>query len=175
MLKSRLSFLAIGLVIGAMVGLNAGGFWPQIPVHAVAVQGADNFILATGPLDEEVEAVIFLDGLTGDLKAAAVGLINGKFNAFFQHNINKDFGNVKSPKYLMTTGMVNLRRGAGAGNVSPSNSAVYIAEVTSGQVAAYGIPWNNSLRVNNQPQNGNFYPLDIIKMRNVAVRQAAGG
>jgi len=172
MLKSRLSFLALGLVIGAVVGLNVGGFWPHIPVHAVATQGIDNFILATGPLDEEVEAVIFLDGLTGDLKAAAIGMIQGKFNALFSYNINKDFGNVKAPKYLMTTGMVNLRRGAGAGNVAPSNSAVYIAEATTGQVAAYGIPWNNSMRVNNQPQQGAFYPLDIWKVRNVAVRNA---
>ena len=172
MFKSRLSFLAVGLLLGAVIGLNAGGWWPQIPVHAVATHGQDNFVICTGPLDEEVEGVFFLDGLTGDLKCAAVSLQTGKFNAYFNHNINKDFSGAKNPKYSMVTGLIDLRRGAGAGNIAPSRSAVYIAEATSGQIAAYAIPWNAALRTNNQPQQGVFVPLDLWKFRNVAVRAA---
>lgn len=170
MLKSRLSFLAIGLIVGAVVGLNAGGWWPQIPVHAVASQGHENFILCTAPLDDEVEGVFFLDGLTGDLKCAAIGL-TGFWNALFTYNVNNDF-KVKNPKYLMVSGHVYVRSGAGMGNLSPSRSSVYVAEVTTGQIAAYYVPWNTAARTNNQAQVNMAMGRwgDVWKARDVAVR-----
>ena len=54
--------------IGLLGGMVAERFWPQTPLYAVATDRIDTFGMATGPVDDEVEAVYFLDFLTGDLK-----------------------------------------------------------------------------------------------------------
>ena len=115
-------------------------------LHGVATDRYENFAIATGPLDGEVEAVYFLDFLTGDLKAAVLNINNGKFNAFFSYNILQDLGvdAAKNPRYLMVTGVADLRR-IGGSNVQPSASVVYVAELTTGRIAAYAVPWNPTL------------------------------
>ncbi len=80
---SRPAWLAAGAVLGLVVGLNVSGVWPSIPLHATATQGLDKFAIATGLVDDSVEAVYFLDFLTGDLRAAVINPKNGKFNSFF--------------------------------------------------------------------------------------------
>src|SRR4051812_6114177 len=67
--NSKLTWLAVGLMAGVVIGLNASGLWPQVPLHAVATHGQDNFAICTGPLDDEIEAIFVLDFATGDLKA----------------------------------------------------------------------------------------------------------
>ncbi|HEY1784002.1 MAG TPA: hypothetical protein VGG30_00590, partial [Pirellulales bacterium] len=64
MLQSRWACLFLGMIIGAVVGANVGGVWPQIPVHASATHGQENFAIATGPIGLDVEAVYILDYLT---------------------------------------------------------------------------------------------------------------
>ncbi len=137
---SRIAWLGIGL----LGGLILGGIWPQTPLHAVTTDRSKSFAMATGPVDDEVEAVYFLDFLTGDLTAVVLGKQGNGFTAFFRYKILDDLevDPSKNPQYLMTTGMVNLRRGAAG--LRPGLAAVYVAEVTSGQVAAYAIPWNKS-------------------------------
>ncbi len=136
--SSRIAWLGIGL----LGGLILGGMWPQTPLHAVATDRSKSFAMATGPVDEEVEAVYFLDFLTGDLTAVVMGRQGNGFTAFFRYNVLDDLevNPSKNPQYLMATGMVNLRRGAS--RQQPSVAAVYVSEVTSGQLAAYVIPWN---------------------------------
>src|SRR5437763_1827334 len=56
-----------------LVGIVLGGFLPHIPLHAVATDRAETYLMATGLLDTDVEAVYFLDCLTGDLFAAVPG------------------------------------------------------------------------------------------------------
>ncbi len=53
-----------------LIGIVLGGFLPHIPLHAVATDRGETYIIATGLLDTDVEAVYFLDCLTGDLFAA---------------------------------------------------------------------------------------------------------
>ena len=45
--------------------------------------GIDKFAIATGLVDNTVEALYFLDFLTGDMRAAVINPKNGKFTAFF--------------------------------------------------------------------------------------------
>jgi hypothetical protein len=172
MLQSRWSFLAGGLVLGLVIGLNAAGLWPQVPVHAVATQGNDNFVIATGPVDEDVEAVFMLDTLTGDLRAAVISLQTGKFNSAFTYKVDKDLltPGAKNPRYLMVTGVANVRR-----NVQTPNrgrSIVYVTETTSGKMAAYAIPWQAARASAGAPQTGTFMPLDMIRIRTEAIRGA---
>jgi hypothetical protein len=170
--KSRATYLALGLGLGLLVGLNLQGIWPHEPIHATATHGEENFAVATGYVDEENEAMFFLDFFTGELRAAVPNRQNGTFLSFFQHNISKDFedSQAKNPKYRMVTGAADFM--GGRGNTQIARSVVYIAEATSGVIAVYGIPWNRAAHSANRPQNGNFVLLDKISFRNVEIRDA---
>jgi hypothetical protein len=169
MLKSPWACLFLGIIIGAVVTANVVGLWPQIPVHATATHGQENFAIATGPIGIDIEAVYILDYLTGELKAAALNLQTGKFMSFFEYNITKDLsaGAGKNPRYLMVTGMADMRKG-GQGQLG--SSVVYIAEFTSGNIAAYGLPWTMSRAQALDQFMGKFIPLDIMKFRATAIR-----
>jgi hypothetical protein len=171
--------LAIGLLIGGVVGWNHDYFTPgnsdadlfeSIKLNATATENHDNFAIATGLVDGGVEALYFLDYLTGDLKAAVINPKTGTFAAFFTYNISQDFGGAGggSPKYLMVTGLVDMPRGRAGFQLS--KSALYIADATSGTVAAYIMPWNSSMMAAGKPQTGTFQRLDIKQFRTVVVR-----
>jgi hypothetical protein len=168
-LRNRFVWLAAGLLIG----LSLAGVWPNTPIHAVATDRFDTFAIATGPVDEEVEAIFFLDFLTGDLRAAVLGNQMPRFVAFYQFNILQHMGVdvSKNPRYLMVTGMADLRRGAA--RMRPSRCVVYVAEVTTGRVGAYAIPWSREQYMAGQRMTGALMPLDVTQFRTAAVRQGA--
>lgn len=161
--------LFIGLVLGLVVGLNAKGLWPNVPLHATATQGLDKFSIATGRVDDDMEAIYFLDFLTGDLKAAVISPRNGKFTSLFSYNIAGDFATRGGgARYLMVTGLTQIPRGRAG--FQYADSSVYIAEASTGKVAAYTIPWNSSLHAAGKRQTGTLQPLDMIPMRTAFVR-----
>jgi hypothetical protein len=145
--QSRVFWLTIGLA----AGLALSGFWPQTPLHAVATDRYDTFAIATGPVNEEVEAIFVLDFLTGDLRAAVMSPQRNQFTCFYEYNILQDLkvDPTKNPKFLMVTGIASLRRGTAA--MQLGNSLVYVAETTSGVVAVYGIPWSRQAGYSGQP------------------------
>ena len=163
----RLGWVGIGILIGFLLTI----LLPAQPLHAVATQGQDGYALATGALDNSLEGVFFLDTLTGDLKGAALNLSNGQFATFYQSNILKDFqtDGAKPPKFLMVTGLAALRHGPS--QVQPGLAVVYVMEVNSGILAAYGVPWNGGRQLVATAQSNPFILLDRKPMRNVAVRQ----
>jgi hypothetical protein len=135
----------VWLGLGILAGLLAAGFWPSVPLHAVATDKIENFSMATGHV-EEYEAVYFLDHLTGDLHAYVIGRMSSGFGVL-QHsfrNVMQDFKTEgeKIPKFLMATGICDLNRGGRGGAIMPSRSVVYVADVTSGMAAAYDMPFN---------------------------------
>jgi len=167
--QSRAVWLAVGAVLGLVVGLNVSGIWPSIPLHATATQGLDKFAIATGLVDDTVEAVYFLDFLTGDLRAAVINPKTGKFNSYFTRNIAADFGAIgKGARYLIVTGFADMPRGRA--NFQFAKSIVYVAEAGSGQVAAYTIPWNSALQAAGKPFRGEFKPLDVAQFRTAFIR-----
>ena len=157
---------ALVIVAAFVLGLLTAGFWPNVPVHAVATDRADGFAMATGYCDEQVEAVYFLDFLTGDLSAAVVSKQTGRFNAFYTYNVTGDLAvnPGRPPRYTITTGSADLRRGGGKAT-GLSRSLVYVAELNSGKVAAYAIPWSSSLWNAGQTLRGQFTLLDVGRFR----------
>ena len=157
----------LGLLLGAMLA----GFCPHAPLHASATDRYETFAIATGMVDNGVEAVYFLDFLTGDLKAAVLSKqVPARFNSFFQRNILNDLGinPANNPRYLMVTGLNDLRRGGY--QQKPSIGVCYIAEITTGRVAAYAIPWNANRHASGQMTDGEIYLLDVKQFRTAAVR-----
>lgn len=167
--RSRGTMLVAGLVLGLALGLNIQGLWPNVPLHASATEGFESFSIATGLVDNGVEGLYFLDYLTGDLRGAVIDPKSGKFNAFFTTKITGDFGSqARNAKYLMVTGLADMPRGRAGFN--PAKSIVYIADTTSGQVAAYLMPWNPSLASAGKPQQGMFQTLDVKQFRTTEIR-----
>jgi hypothetical protein len=153
--------------------LNIQGIWPSVPLHAAATHGIDKFAIATGLVDNTVEALYFLDFLTGDMRAAVLNPKTGKFNALFTRNIAADFGNAgRNSGYLIVTGSVNMPRGKA--NFQFANSILYVAEASSGVVAAYTIPWNSSMQAAGTPQSSQIVLLDAQPFRTTFVRDQPG-
>lgn len=171
MQQSLNSQRALFLVLGVAIGVGVAGWLPNTPLHAVATHGQDNFALATGRLDEEVEAVYFLDFLTGDLKAAVLNPQTHKFSAFYKTNILQHMttNDVKNPRFLIVTGQAKLRRGTGATQVG--ESVVYVCEVNSGKMIAYGIPWVPERQALGANTKTALVPLDGVEFRNVQLRE----
>jgi hypothetical protein len=167
--QSRPTWLAAGVLLGLVVGLNVSGVWPSIPLHATATHGLDKFAIATGLVDDTVEAIYFLDFLTGDLRAGVINPKTGKFNAIYKRNIASDFGAAGAgARYLIVTGFADMPRGRA--NFQYAKSIVYVAEASTGQVAAYTIPWNSAYQAAGKPQQGEFVPLDSAQFRTAFVR-----
>jgi hypothetical protein len=155
-----------GVALGLLVGLALSGFWPQTPLHAVASDRSETFGMATGYLDAEVEAVYLLDYLTGDLTAVVAGKQPGTWTGLYRTNVAGDLGadRQRNPKFMMVTGVATLRRGGGS-RLQPSGSMCYVADVTSGRVAAYAILWSPTMYAAGQPQGGQIRCVGVTQFR----------
>jgi hypothetical protein len=68
----------------------------------------------------------------------------------------------------MVAGQADFRQFSG--NERIADGVTYVAEESSGQVVAYGIPWNSQLRARTTgPQRGSLIPLDFAKTRFVDI------
>ena len=171
MTNSRIGWLVAGLAGGLIVGLNVAGIWPQVPVHAVATHGQDNFAIATGPLDSDVEAIFVLDAITGDLKGASLNVQSRRFNTWYEYNVARDLPvtGSKNAQYRIVTGYTNIRQVPAAGQLG--RTVVYVAEATTGQVAAYGVPWVAGRYTSPAPIRFNLILLDRWQFRTKPVRE----
>ncbi|MGD9720757.1 MAG: hypothetical protein AB7O59_13790 [Pirellulales bacterium] len=170
MRHSRVVWLLAGLAAGLVLGLNVAGYWPQVPLHAVATHGQDNFAICTAPMDDDIEAVFILDDATGDLKAAALNVQMRRFNTFFDYNVLRDLppSGGKNGSYRIVSGITNIRQNVAAGQMA--RSVVYVAEISSGQLVAYGIPWVPGRASSLVPFKGTMIPLDRWQFRTTAIR-----
>jgi hypothetical protein len=168
--SSKIVWLTAGMALGLVVGLNVAGLWPQVPLHAVATHGQENFAICTCPLDQDIEAIFVLDDVTGELKAASLNIQMRRFNTFFEYNVAADLPtpNTKNPHYRIVSGHANIRQNSGGGIVA--QSVIYIAEVTSGQVMVYGIPWVPGRANSAVPIKATLVPLDRWQFRTTAIR-----
>jgi hypothetical protein len=169
--KFRAVLLVLGPVIGLIVGLSLNGAWPTVPLHATATHGQENFAIATGPIDSDVEGIFFLDYLTGDLTGAVLNPRLGRFNSVFSGNVMAAFGGakIKNPKFLMVTGQINIPRGQG--NVQYANTVIYVAEATTGEIVCYAIPWSSAMAAKNAPQQSKLIMLDRKPFRRAVIRE----
>jgi hypothetical protein len=150
---------------------SLAGLLQEKQLRAATAAVGDSFAMATGPIDEEVEGLYMLDFLTGDLQCVVLNYRTTKFNAIFRTNVLNDLGvdPAKKPKYLMTTGAINIPRGYSVAR--PANSVVYVLETTTGRFAAYGIPWRRELAATARPQAFTLVLLDVGIARTAALRE----
>lgn len=159
-------------IVGLMIGVIVGGVCPHTPMHATATDRYETFAICTGFVDDGVEAVYFLDFLTGDLKAAVLAKQPPyNFNAFYQKNIFQDLQVDPSinPRFLMVSGMADLRRIGGRQRIS--SSVVFITEVTTGRCAAYAIPWDSPRHAAGAMAQGELVLVAVTQFRTALVRE----
>jgi hypothetical protein len=159
------------LVIGLVVGIAIGALMPHTPSYASATDRGETFAICTGSVDDDLEAIYFLDFLTGDLRALTISLRTAEFVGYYEYNVMADLpvDAGKTPKYAMVSGYARLRQNTG--QLRPSYSLIYVSEGTTGMVAAYVLPWNGNLAQSVAPFNQQLRRLDVKPMRNVVVRE----
>jgi hypothetical protein len=155
---------AVWLGLGLLAGLIVAGFWPSVPLHAVATDKVDTFSMATGHVEPDVEAVYFLDHLTGELHAYVLGPMSGGRGGFgilchYFRDVSKDFQAGEKSKYLMASGIDDLTRAGRGGAITPSRSVLYVAEVTTGTAIGYYLPYNLNAHRAGMPMQGQLLPV----------------
>ena len=139
------------------------------PAWAMTAHGTDKKTIATVPLDVGMEAVFTLDHITGDLIGCVLDRFSGKFFIQYRYNLKNDFPRSQG-KYLMAAGSADFRQVTG--NERFADGVIYVAEEASGQVVAYGIPWNSQLRASGaSPRIADLIPLDYAKTRFANARE----
>ena len=182
---SRPTFrLCLGITLGLVLGVGGAWLawghhamavpsWGEIPLHASTSMGDDNFVVATGMIDQSnnTEGVFLLDAITGNLQCRMISPRTGKFAAVFTRNVLQDFGAdlTKKPKFLLATGAVDFAAGAAAG--VPGDCVVYVVDANSGNYAAYGIRWSREMFNNGAAQVLPLILLDVGAARADVVRQ----
>jgi len=191
---SPVLFLLVGFLAGIMFtrrpqedGSKATSIWPEIPIHAGTTDRCKTYAIATGKVNEEVEAVYLLDLVTGELTGFVIGSGRMGFQTVYRRNVLPDFqlDPAKNPQFMMVTGLVNIKPGEGVqkhavradkgkqekGNqehlTKPSVAAVYVAETTTGSVWAYVIPWEVGLREKMEVVSGRIEAVGKASFRNV--------
>ncbi len=164
---SYLGCVLLGVVAGALWAPLAGA--PET-VEATATSERDDLLIATGPIDEDGEVLFILDALTGDLKAYVMHPTARKFSGFFQTNVLKDLQitNPKRARFTMVTGLQRFRRGPGA--LQLGDTVLYVAELSTGRMVAYGLPWNRAFRTSARGPEAALIPLDGRQFRQVRIR-----
>lgn len=155
---------------GIVVGLTVGGLLPDSPLHATATDRSENYAIATGLVEPGIEALYTLDFLTGELSAYILNPGARVFGNSYKRNVLEDLKvqQGRSPKFMMVTGQAFLRTG---GQIQMSQAVVYVADMNSGYLAAYVLPYNPAAIVRTTlPNAQTLLPLDVIPIRTVAVR-----
>lgn len=160
------------LMAGAVLGLAASWFFPQEPLHASSSDRDEKFAMLTVPVKDvqfagvrdHLEGVFVLDFLTGQLKGAVLTK-TGRFTHFYMRNIAADFqlDPAATPHYAIVQGNAQL---PSQGRLTMATGVIYVAELTTGRVAAYGFPYNETNRA--------VGPIALAPLDKFQFREAVG-
>lgn len=179
-------FLAVGLAMGLSIGgaMTAGvligkqsqpvpdAALAELRLKAAASHSGETFAMATGLIDDGVEGLFCLDYITGDLSCFVVNPRTGTPGGVFRTNVVADMTTSekgKKPSFAMVTGLFQTR-GGNYGNTQIASSLVYVADVNSGTVAIYGMPWSKQATAGGITQGGKLVKVYSGKVRALDVR-----
>ena len=137
--SGRLLWLAVGLLFGV------AGAWlflqPAQEARAAANDRYDDYILCTGLVADrhgaETEGVWLLDYRTGKLLGTLIDRTSAKIVGWAEVDLVNEFGLApRSPVHFMMT----------SGRINREQSALYIAETTSGKIGVYSMGARDDLQ-----------------------------
>jgi hypothetical protein len=153
-------------LVAVVAGFLGASLRHPVPAHAMTAHGSERKTLVTVPLDAGMEAIVALDHVTGDLTGYVLDRFTGKFFIQYRYNVVADFPlrAGRQPRFLMVSGLADFRQFIS--NDRLADGVIYVSEENSGQVVAYGIPWNTQFRASTSgPQILQFVPLDFAITR----------
>jgi hypothetical protein len=173
--------VGVGMIIGTLCGVSFSGNQeigiPETLLHAEAATRAETMAVATGAIDDSIEALYTLDFITGELKCFVMytrPVGNNKFMGQFNANVVQVLGapeKGKTPSYLLVTGRAAFPGGA-TGSVRPAYSVAYVVDSHTGKFAAFGTLWNPTMAAQGrQPQTGQLRLLDVGNARSIAIQE----
>ena len=142
---SKLVWIGLGLI----AVIVSSQFWPHETLQGVTTDRNNQTAMVTVPTGSgvgEVESVFVLDFKTGQLTGATMNSQTGRFTRFYRRGIRADFGigPQSRPSFTITAGAVPFST---AGKIQAADGVLYISELTTGKVAAYAYPYNESDKV----------------------------
>lgn len=153
---------AVWLTIGLVAGLAIATLWPHEPLSAGSSDRSEKFAIITAPVAVGAEAVFVLDFLTGRLTGASLNRTRQgtAFVQFYFRNLTDDFNlGGGDPNFAITAGFAELQNRGGA---QWGSNAIYVAELNSGMVRAYAVPYR--VTQVKQPAVG-LFPVDQFPFR----------
>jgi hypothetical protein len=166
----------VWLTLGFAAGLAMASIWPHEPLQAASSDRNEKFAIITAPVTAGgglvggSEAVFVVDFLTGRLSGARLSRTRRSGTAFINfyfRNLAEDFqvNAGGEPYYAVTAGAAEIQSQGGA---QWGQSALYVAELNSGKVGAYAIPFT----VSQTPQPPvPLVPIDTFPFREQNVTQ----
>jgi len=155
----------VWILTGLVAGIGLASIWPHEELSAAASDRNEKFAIVTAHLGLNAEGVFVLDFLTGRLTGACLNRTrNGTgFVHFYFRNAAEDFqvAGSATPYYAITSGNAEIQNRSGA---QWGASAIYIAELNSGRVQAYAVPY----RITQVPQA----PVPLFPIANFPFREA---
>ncbi len=144
---NRTNYKWVWLATGLVVGMSIASIWPHEPLSAATADRNEKFGLITAPVSVNSEAVFVIDYLTGRLSGALLQRTRSgtAFVNFYYRNLAEDFkvGASGEPYYAVSSGFAEIPNTGGS---QWGQSALYVAELTSGKVGAYAIPYQITQR-----------------------------
>ena len=162
---NRKMWLAIGLIGGLCVAY----VWPHERALAATSDRSSQFALITvhvgqqgAGLQDPLEGIFVLDFLTGQLKGAVLSRQTGKFVTQYFRNVADDFRlpQKADPRYAISTGLGQM---AGRAGITFAAGVIYVGELTTGKIIAYGFGWRETRIPIPAPQP--LLPLDFLQFR----------
>ncbi|MFN0054121.1 MAG: hypothetical protein ACKV0T_18225 [Planctomycetales bacterium] len=137
------------LVAGLLVGLGVAYYWPQERAYANTVDRDSQFVMITVPVgtnagaagfNDPMDGVFILDFLSGQLRGAVLNRQTGRFASLYSRDLAKDFqvDPKDEPHYAIVSGVAQSPNQQG---VQFASGIIYVAELSSGKLAAYAFPW----------------------------------
>ncbi len=140
---NRTSYKWAWLMTGLVAGISIATIWPHEPLSASTADRNEKFGMITAPVTGTTEAVFVIDYLTGRLTGALMNRTRQgtAFVNFYYRNLAEDFkvGASGTPYYAVSSGFAEIPN---SGGNQWGQSALYVAELTSGKVGAYAIPYS---------------------------------
>lgn len=167
MSSHRRNYKWLWLMTGLVAGISMASIWPHEPLSAATSDRNDKFGLITCPVSGGADAVFVVDYLTGRLTGAVMSRTRSgaAFLNFYYRNLAEDFkvGASGEPYYAVASGRAEI---PASGRAQWGSSALFVAELTSGKVGGYAIPY----RITQVPLDPvQLVPIDSFPFREATV------
>ena len=142
-----MAFVAVGFLVGQNQNqdglIEKPAYANSLPAVLESAAGGQQMSLATGRIEDGIEALFGLDHLTGDLFCWILSPTTGAVASTFRVNVTGALSVDGDADYVLTTGLMDFRI-ARSGGQRVSHSVVYVSDGNSGRVVGYSLVYDSS-------------------------------